>query len=88
VGKDQTQDSEARLIKYWTQYGRQNYERKSIMYYYVVSYRKKEHSLTIISSSKGDNSGNSHTRVMNVVIQHVCNDRKYTFEVSSRYLKQ
>jgi hypothetical protein len=53
---------------------------KSIMYNYVLSYSKKT-SVNINSKIKGNNSRNSHTRVMNLVTQHVCNDKKYIFEV-------
>jgi hypothetical protein len=31
------------------------------------------HKNNICSSSRGNNSGNSHARVMNLVTQHVCN---------------
>jgi hypothetical protein len=61
---------------------------KSIMYNYVLSYSKKIAFLNINSKIKGNNSRNSHARVMNLVTQHVCNDKKYIFEVWSRYLKK
>jgi hypothetical protein len=56
---------------------------KTIMYNYVLSYSKKNSIVNINSKIKGNNSGNSHTRVMNLVTQHVCNDKKYIFEVLS-----
>jgi hypothetical protein len=61
---------------------------KSIMYNYVLSYREKNNIVNINSKIKGNNSGNSHARVLNFVTQHVYNDKKYIFEVWSRYLKK
>jgi hypothetical protein len=61
---------------------------KSIMYNYVLSYSKIITFVNINSKIKGNNSRNSHARVMNLVIQHVCYDKKYIFEVWSRYLKK
>jgi hypothetical protein len=54
---------------------------KLIMYNYVLSYSKKNNIVNINSKIKGNNSGNSHATVMNLVTQHVCNDKKYISEV-------
>jgi hypothetical protein len=54
---------------------------KPIMYNYVLSYSKKIAFVNINSKIKGNNCRNSHARVMNLVTQHVCNDKKYIFEV-------
>jgi hypothetical protein len=51
---------------------------KSIMYNYVLSYSKK---INLNSKIKGNNSRNSHARVMDLATQHLCNDKKYIFEV-------
>jgi hypothetical protein len=54
---------------------------KSIMYNYVLSYSNKITFVKINSKIKGNNSGNSHARVMNLVTQYMFNDKKYIFEV-------
>jgi hypothetical protein len=61
---------------------------KSIMYNYVLSYSKKITFVNINSKIKGNNSRNSHARVMDLATQHLCNDKKYIFQVWSRYLKK
>jgi hypothetical protein len=61
---------------------------KSIMYNYVLSYSKKVTFVNTNFKFKGNNSGNSHTRVMNLATQYMCNDKKYIFEVWNRYLKK
>jgi hypothetical protein len=50
------------------------------MYNYVLS-TVKNNIVNVNSKIKGNNSGNSHARLMNLVTQHVCNDKKYIFEV-------
>jgi hypothetical protein len=55
------------------------------------SYSKRNHSLILIPSSWGNNSGNSHTRVKNLVTQHVGNDNIYIylmFEVDTLKIKK
>jgi hypothetical protein len=54
---------------------------KSIMYYYVLSYSINIAFDYINSKIKENNSRNSQARVMNLVTQHVCNYKKYIFEV-------
>ena len=55
---------------------------KSIIYNYVLSYSKKITFVKINSKIKGNNSRNSHARVMDLFTQHLCNDKKY-----KKYLK-